>query len=101
MLPRQRRVEGGYVRVNYAGAGQPACVGYRAEAYAGERTRVLEVVQLIAKRVSALRSPPSASSTTARPPPREAYVPPLFSRERGTGRPTKKDGRQLERFRDR
>ena len=95
--------KGGHVRVNGRPAkpASPVRVGDRVEAYAGERTRVLEVVQLIAKRVSAPLAAECLVDHSPPPPPREAYVPPLFSRERGTGRPTKKDRRQLERFRDR
>jgi ribosome-associated heat shock protein Hsp15 len=95
--------KGGHVSVNgrSAKAAHPVRVGDRVEAYAGERQRVLEVVRLIDKRVSAPLAAECLVDHSPPPPPREAYVPPLFSRDRGTGRPTKKDRRRLDRFRDR
>jgi ribosome-associated heat shock protein Hsp15 len=90
------------VRIN-GNAAKPASavrIGDRVEVRAGDRQRVLEVVRPIDKRVSAPiaaeclvdRSPPA--------PPRE-YVAPMFRRDRGAGRPTKKDRRRLDRLRGR
>jgi ribosome-associated heat shock protein Hsp15 len=95
--------KGGHVTVNGRPAkpASPVRVGDRVEAYAGDRTRVLEVVKLIGKRVSAPLAAECLVDHSPPPPEREAYVPPLFSRPAGTGRPTKKDRRQLDRFRDR
>jgi ribosome-associated heat shock protein Hsp15 len=95
--------KGGHVTVNGRLA-KPATlvrVGDHVEARVGERQRVLEVVRLIDKRVGAPVATECALDTSPPPPPREAYVPPLFSRQRGTGRPTKKDRRRLDRFRER
>jgi ribosome-associated heat shock protein Hsp15 len=95
--------KGGHVRVNgrTVKPASPVRVGDRVEAHVAERDRVLEVVRLIDKRVSAPLAAECLVDHSPPPPPREAYVPPLFSRDRGTGRPTKKDRRRLDRFRDR
>jgi len=91
--------KGGHVRVNGAAAkpATPVRVGDRVEAHIG-RERVLEVVRLIDKRVGAAvaaecfvdHSPPVPETE------REA---PVFARERGAGRPTKRERRDLDRFR--
>jgi len=95
--------KGGHVTVNGRSAkpASPVRIGDRVEAYAGERQRVLEVVRLIDKRVSAPLAAECLVDHSPPPPPREAYVRPLFSRDPGTGRPTKRDRRQLDRFRQR
>lgn len=93
---------GGHVRIN----GNPAKpssavhVGDRVEARVHDRDRLLEVVRLIDKRVSAPVASECFVDNSAPPPPRD-YVTPLFNRDRGTGRPTKKDRRRLDRFRNR
>jgi ribosome-associated heat shock protein Hsp15 len=95
--------KGGHVRVNgrSAKAATPVRVGDRVEARAGDRDRVFEVVKLIGKRVSAPLAAECAVDHSPPPPPREEYVPPLFRRDPGTGRPTKRDKRALDRFRGR
>ena len=95
--------KGGHVTVNGRSAkpASPVRIGDRVEAYAGERHRVLEVVRLIDKRVSAPIAAECLVDHSPPPPPREAYVRPLFSRDPGQGRPTKRDRRQLDRFRQR
>ena len=95
--------KGGHVTVNGRSVkpASPVHVGDRVEAYAGERQRVLEVVRLIGKRVSAPLAAECLVDHSPPPPPREEYVPPLFSRDPGQGRPTKRDRRQLDRFRQR
>ena len=95
--------KGGHVTVNGRSAkpASPVRVGDRVEAYAGERQRVLEVLRLIDKRVSAPLAAECLVDHSPPPPPREAYVRPLFSRDPGQGRPTKRDRRQLDRFRQR
>ena len=94
--------KGGHVRVNGrpAKASTPVRVGDRVEAWAGERDRVVEVVRLIDKRVSAPIASECVVDHSPPPPPRD-YVAPLFRRDPGTGRPTKKDKRRLDRFRGR
>jgi ribosome-associated heat shock protein Hsp15 len=94
---------GGHVRVNgsSAKAATSVRVGDRVEAKVHDRLRSLEVVRVIDKRVGAPlaaecmvdHSPPPPSSGD-----REAAV---FTRDRGSGRPTKRERRQLDRFRSR
>ena len=95
--------KGGHVTVNGRSAkpASPVRIGDRVEAYAGERQRVLEVVRLIDKRVSAPLAAECLVDHSPPAPPREVVPRPLFERPRGTGRPTKKDRRALDRFRDR
>ncbi|MCU1401187.1 MAG: RNA-binding protein [Acidimicrobiales bacterium] len=93
---------GGHVRVNGAAA-KPATmvrVGDRVSAVVGGRERILEVVRIIEKRVGAAVAAECVIDHSPPPPPRE-MVDPLFARARGTGRPTKRDRRQLDRFRGR
>ena len=94
--------KGGHVRINgrSAKAATPVRVGDRVEARAGDRDRVFEVVKLIGKRVSAPLAAECVVDHSPPPPPRE-YVAPLFRRDPGAGRPTKKDRRRLDRFRGR
>lgn len=94
--------KGGHVRIN----GRPAKpsthvrVGDRVAAHVYDRERELEVVRLIDGRVSAPLAAECVVDHSPPPPPRE-YVAPLFRRDPGTGRPTKKDRRRLDRLRDR
>lgn len=91
---------GGHVRVNGASAKAATTVGVgdRVEAQVGPRLRVLEVARVIDKRVGA---PVAAECVVdhSPPPPRREEVAAVFARERGTGRPTKRERRQLDRFR--
>jgi ribosome-associated heat shock protein Hsp15 len=95
-------VKGGHVKVNGASAkpATPVKVGDRVEAYAYGRERIFEVVRLIEKRVG----PPIAAECVvdhSPPPPPKDEVDAVFGREPGAGRPTKRDRRQLDRFRSR
>jgi ribosome-associated heat shock protein Hsp15 len=92
----------GHVRVNGAPA-KPATtvrVGDRVEARLHGRQRVLEVVRVIDKRVGAPLAAECLVDHSPPPPPREGLAP-VFAREAGTGRPTKRDRRRLDRFRSR
>ena len=91
----------GHVRVNKAAA-KPATVvrpGDTVEARSAERKHVVEVMSVIEKRVGA----PLASSCYidhSPPPPSKEEAGQLnFVRDRGTGRPTKRDRRQLDQAR--
>jgi ribosome-associated heat shock protein Hsp15 len=90
----------GHVKVNRAGA-KPATVvrpGDTVEANCNGREHVLEVTAIIEKRVGA--SVATACYVDHSPPPPPANTqPPNFARERGAGRPTKRDRRQLDRVR--
>jgi ribosome-associated heat shock protein Hsp15 len=72
--------------------------GDRVEARVGDRMRVVEVVQPIDKRVG---PPVAATCLIDHSPPvvREDAEPAPFLRDRGTGRPTKRDRRQLDQLR--
>ena len=93
---------GGHVKVNGKPAkpATPLHVGDRVAAHVAERDRVVEVVQLIRKRVAAPVAAECLVDHSPPAPPRE-YVEPLFPRPRGSGRPTKKDRRSLDRLRNR
>ena len=93
---------GGHVRVNGASAKPATTVrpGDRVEAHAHGRPRVLEVVRPIGKRVGAAIAAECLVDHSPPPPPRDEVVP-VFTREAGTGRPTKRDRRKLDRFRTR
>jgi ribosome-associated heat shock protein Hsp15 len=95
--------KGGHVKVNGRPAkpASPVRVGDTVEARAAGRDRVVEVVRIIDKRVGAPIAAECIVDHSPPPPPREQYVPPLFSRARGTGRPTKKERRSLDKFRNR
>ncbi|MEU0963978.1 RNA-binding S4 domain-containing protein [Streptomyces sp. NPDC005917] len=62
------------------------------------RERVVIVKRLIRKRVGAPVAAQCYIDNSPPPPPREAFVP-IGLRDRGTGRPTKRDRRELERLR--
>ena len=94
--------KGGHVRVNGVPA-KPATtvrVGDRVEARAQGDPRVLEVARVIDKRVGAPLAAECVVDHSPPPPPRDE-APDVFVRDRGTGRPTKRDRRQIDRFRAR
>lgn len=76
-------------------------VGDRVEARVDQRVRILEVTALITKRVGA--APAAECFVDHSPPPPERAAPdaPFALRDRGTGRPTKRDRRQIDRLRGR
>ena len=90
---------GGRVRVNRAPAkaSTQVKVGDRVEAFA-ERERILEVVTVIDKRVGAAVA---ATCLVDHSPPAPAVrrQPPVFVRAPGSGRPTKRERRELDRLR--
>lgn len=93
---------GAHVRVNGSAVkpATPVRVGDRVEARVHGRERVLEVVQVLDKRVSAATAAESVVDHSPPPPPPET-VAPTFARDPATGRPTKRDRRQLDRLRSR
>ena len=95
-------VRGGHVRINDSPA-KPASqvkVGDRVSARAHGRDRVLEVVRVIDKRVGAPVAAECVIDHSPPPPPKD-HDAPAFVRDRGSGRPTKRDRRALDRFRGR
>src|ERR1044072_4827010 len=87
----------GHVKVNGAPvkASHPVRVGDRVEAFVHDRQRILEVVRVIDKRVSAPLAAEALVDHSPPPPEKEWYE--TFSRDPGAGRPTKKDRRALDR----
>jgi ribosome-associated heat shock protein Hsp15 len=96
-------IRGGHVTINGRSAkpASPVAVGDRVEAHLHRRERIVEVTRLIAKRVG----PPIAVTCyvdhSPPPPPRDDLAPLFAIRDRGTGRPTKRDRRRIERLRGR
>jgi len=92
----------GHVRVNgeRAKAAQPVKIGDEVRVRSDGFDRVLVVRALIVKRVSAPVAAASYTDNTPPPPPREEVaLAPL--RDRGAGRPTKRERRDLEKLRGR
>ena len=91
----------GHVRIN-GRAAKPAstvAVGDRIDARAHGRDRVVEVVRAINTRVGTPVAVECYVDHSPPPAPRAAGYP--AARERGAGRPTKRERRQLDRWRDR
>ncbi|TLS42525.1 RNA-binding S4 domain-containing protein [Streptomyces montanus] len=91
---------GGHVRVNGERV-KPAHavrVGDEVRLRHGGRERIVVVKRLIRKRVGAPVAAECYIDNSPPPPPREA-VAPAGIRDRGTGRPTKRDRREMERLR--
>jgi ribosome-associated heat shock protein Hsp15 len=61
--------------------------------------RRLEVVRVIDKRVGAPVAAECVVDHSPPPPPRTETAAPAFARERGAGRPTKRERRRLDRLR--
>jgi ribosome-associated heat shock protein Hsp15 len=92
----------GHVRVNgeRAKAAQPVHIGDEIRYRESGFDRIVVVGAILAKRVSAPVATASYTDMTPPPPPREevALAP---MRDRGAGRPTKRERRDLERLRGR
>ncbi|CAN5595368.1 RNA-binding S4 domain-containing protein [soil metagenome] len=93
---------GGQVQVNGRSAKPSAqvAVGDRVEARLHDRERIVEVARLIDKRVGAAIAVDCYLDHTPPPPPANETVV-VARREPGAGRPTKRDRRQLDRWRAR
>ncbi len=90
---------GGHVRVNDRPA-KPATMvspGDEVRARVGERDRIVEVVRVIQKRVGAADAVTCYLDRTPAPP--ETPFVAIAVRDRGAGRPTKRDRRMLDRWR--
>lgn len=93
----------GHVRVNGERA-KPATsvrVGDRVEVRTGELPRIVEVRQLLVKRVGAPVAQAAYIDHSPPPPPRAERPAAFGVRDRGTGWPTKRERRQLDRLRGR
>lgn len=92
--------KGGHVRVNGHNVkpSHSVRVGDEVRLRQENRERIVIVKRLISKRVGAPVAVQCYVDNSPPPPPREA-VAPAGIRDRGTGRPTKRDRRELERLR--
>jgi ribosome-associated heat shock protein Hsp15 len=90
---------GGHVRVNGRPAKPSTTVspGDEVRAVVGDRTRIVEVLRVIEKRVGAADAVTCYLDRT--PPPPSTPAVPVAIRDRGAGRPTKRDRRILDRWR--
>jgi ribosome-associated heat shock protein Hsp15 len=90
---------GGHVRVNDRPAkpATPVVPGDEVRARIHHTTRVVEVVRVIQKRVGAAEAVTCYLDNTPAPPP--TPVLPVARRERGAGRPTKRERRVLDAWR--
>ncbi|MGW5522466.1 DUF3558 family protein [Gordonia sp. NPDC003950] len=91
---------GGHVRVNGVTAkpAQHVAVGDRVEVRLNGRDRIVEVTKLLSKRVSAQLAGECYIDHSPPPPSRE-IIASQPRRDRGAGRPTKRERRELDRFR--
>ena len=89
---------GGHVRVNRAAvkASAQVKVGDRVEAFV-ERERIVEVVVIVEKRVGAAVAA-TCFIDNSPPVPVIKREPRVFVRERGSGRPTKRERRELDQL---
>ncbi|MFE9747356.1 RNA-binding S4 domain-containing protein [Saccharothrix saharensis] len=92
---------GGHVRVNDKPAKPATSVspGDEVRARVGDTTRIVEVVRVIQKRVGAADAVGCFLDRTPPPPPPTEAPAPVARRERGAGRPTKRERRVLDKFR--
>ena len=90
---------GGHVRINDRPAKPTATVvpGDEVRAVIGDRLRIVEVTRVIQKRVGAADAVTCYLDRTPALPPTVAV--PVAVRDRGAGRPTKRDRRVLDRWR--
>ena len=94
--------QGGHVGVNGAGA-KPATEvkpGDRRGGGLAGRHRILEVVRPIEKRVGAALAAECLVDHSP-PPPERTTADDVWTRDRGAGRPTKRERREIDRFRGR
>ncbi|MFI0482559.1 RNA-binding S4 domain-containing protein [Actinomadura sp. 9N215] len=92
----------GHVRVNDERAKPSTAVkpGDEIRLRHDGRERIVIVQRIIRKRVGAPAAQECLIDKSPPPPPREALIP-IGRRDRGAGRPTKRDRRELERILDR
>jgi ribosome-associated heat shock protein Hsp15 len=92
----------GHVQVNgeRAKPAQPVRIGDEVRLRSTDVERTVTVARLLSKRVSAVIAAECFVDLTPPPPPKEE-VPTTVLRDRGAGRPTKRERRDLERLRGR
>jgi ribosome-associated heat shock protein Hsp15 len=92
-------VRAGHVRLNgeRAKAAQPVKIGDEVRLRTGDVNRIVVVRQVLAKRVGAPQAAVAYDDLTPAPlPPEERVL--VATRERGTGRPTKRDRRAIDKL---
>ncbi|ATQ31060.1 tRNA synthetase RNA-binding protein [Rhodococcus ruber Chol-4] len=91
---------GGHVRVNDTPAkpSQAVKVGDEVRVRVAGAERIVRVTQLLTKRVGAPIAAQAYEDHSPPPPPKEILAS-LPRRDRGTGRPTKRDRREIDRLR--
>lgn len=94
---------GGLVKINGTAARPSSLVkvGDQVEARVHRRERIVDVTALITKRVGAAIAAECFVDRSPAPPERDDAAASFAVRERGTGRPTKRDRRQIDRLRGR
>ena len=92
----------GHVQVNgeRAKAAQPVHIGDEVRLRNTDLERTVQVARLVAKRVGASVAVECLVDLTPPPPPKEE-VAATIQRDRGAGRPTKRERRELEKLRGR
>jgi ribosome-associated heat shock protein Hsp15 len=92
-------VRAGHVRLNgdRAKAAAPVRIGDEVRLRTGDVARIVVVRQVLAKRVGAPQAAAAYDDLTPAPPPPEERVL-VATRDRGAGRPTKRDRRAIERW---
>lgn len=95
-------IRGGHVSINGTTAkpASPVGPGDRVEAYLRQRRRIVEVTSAIERRVGAGVAVECYVDHSP-PPPERDEVAVFARRDRGSGRPTKRDRRQIDRLRGR
>jgi ribosome-associated heat shock protein Hsp15 len=93
----------GHVRINGDKAKASTTVGIDDTVVVriGGRDRILHVQQLLAKRVGAELAVKAYIDRTPKELPRDVGAPKFAVRERGAGRPTKRERRQIDKLRGR
>lgn len=94
---------GGHVAINGKGAkpSTPVAVGDRVEAYLAKRDRVVVVTRVLVKRVGAAIAVECYEDHSPPVPERAPADVGFAVRDRGAGRPTKRDRRKIDRLRGR
>jgi len=90
----------GHIRINGVRVkpAQKVSVGDEVRVFT-DREHIVVVRQLLAKRVGAPLAQAAYDDRTPALPPKEERSAPVFARERGAGRPTKRDRRLLDELR--
>lgn len=95
-------IRGGHVKINGESCKPASQVvpGDRVQAWVNHRTIIYEVVQTPIKRLGAALAATCFVDHSPPPPPKEILLS-MPMRDRGAGRPTKKERRELDRLRGR